>query len=106
MRNVLYMAALTAIRLQPRRAGRLRAPPRPRHPAKAALVAAMRKLLTILNAMIRDATPMANRLTRKTVTHSRWPRLSPAAPIATRLLQVEGSEEFFAVVWSAGTPDS
>lgn len=57
VRNVLYMAALTASRRNPvirdlyqrlRDRGR---------PAKAALVAAIRKLLTILNAIIRDATP-------------------------------------------------
>ena len=57
VRNVLYMAALAAIRWNPsirdlyvrlRNRGR---------PAKAALVAAMRKLLTILNAMLRDQKP-------------------------------------------------
>jgi transposase len=57
VRNTLYMAALTAVRWNPAiRAGyeRLRsrgAPP------KAALVAAMRKLLTVLNAMLRSKTP-------------------------------------------------
>lgn len=54
VRRVLYMATLTAIRYNPairvfysrlRTAGR---------PAKVALTAAMRKLLTILNAMVRD----------------------------------------------------
>ncbi len=57
VRNVLFMAALAAIRHNPvikdlydrlRRRGR---------PAKAALVAAIRKLLTILNAIIRDQRP-------------------------------------------------
>jgi transposase len=57
LRNVLYMAALTASRRNPvirdlyqrlRDRGR---------PAKAALVAAIRKLLTILNAIIRDRMP-------------------------------------------------
>jgi transposase len=57
VRNVLYMAALTAARHNPvirdlycrlRQRGR---------PAKAALVAAIRKLLTILNAIIRDQIP-------------------------------------------------
>ena len=57
VRNTLYMAALTAIRRNPPvRAAyeRLRARGTP---AKAALVAAMRKLLTILNAILRDAKP-------------------------------------------------
>jgi transposase len=57
VRNVLFMAALAAIRRNPvirdlydrrRRRGR---------PAKTALVAAIRKLLTILNAFIRDQRP-------------------------------------------------
>ena len=57
VRNVLYMAALTAIRRNPAIKAaydRLRD-----HgtPAKAALVAAMRKLLTILNAILRDGRP-------------------------------------------------
>lgn len=57
VRNVLYMAVLAAIRCNPpirdlylRLRGRGR-------PAKAALVAAMRKLLTILNAILRDGQP-------------------------------------------------
>ena len=57
VRNVLYMAALTAIRRNPHvRAAyqRLRARGTP---PKAAIVAAMRKLLTILNAILRDARP-------------------------------------------------
>jgi len=57
IRSVLYMATLAAIRFNPtikafyvrlRAAGKL---------PKVALVAAMRKLLTILNAMVRDHTP-------------------------------------------------
>lgn len=57
VRNVLYMAALAAIRWNPtirELYARLRHRGRP---AKAALVAAMRKLLTILNAMLRDQKP-------------------------------------------------
>ena len=57
VRNVLYMAALTAIRRNPAIKAtydRLRARGTP---PKAALVAAMRKLLTILNAILRDAKP-------------------------------------------------
>jgi transposase len=57
VRNVLYMAALTATRWNPvvrDLYARLRSRGRP---AKAALVAAMRKLLTILNAILRDQQP-------------------------------------------------
>jgi len=57
VRNVLYMATITAIRRNaPVRAAyeRLRARGTP---PKAAIVAAMRKLLTILNAILRDARP-------------------------------------------------
>ena len=57
VRNVLYMAALTAVRHNPAVRGayeRLRARGTP---AKAALVAAMRKLLTIANAVLRDQQP-------------------------------------------------
>ena len=57
VRTALYMAALTASRMNPtlklfyqrlRKAGK---------PFKVALVAVMRKLLTILNAILRDAKP-------------------------------------------------
>jgi len=54
VRRVLYMATITAIRRNPAIAAfyqRLRAAGRP---AKVALTAAMRKLLTILNAILRD----------------------------------------------------
>jgi transposase len=57
VRNVLYMAALTAVRHNPAvrvAYERLRARGTP---AKAALVAAMRKLLTIANAVLRDQQP-------------------------------------------------
>jgi transposase len=57
VRNVLYMAALAAVRWNPAIRdlyARLRARGRP---AKAALVAALRKLLTILNAILRDQRP-------------------------------------------------
>jgi transposase len=57
VRNVLYMAALTATSWNPAiRSLYLRLRQRGR-PAKAALVAAMRKLLTILNAIMRDHRP-------------------------------------------------
>ena len=57
VRNVLYMAALVASRCNPTiRELYLRLRCRGR-PAKAALVAAMRKLLTILNAILRDQRP-------------------------------------------------
>jgi len=57
VRHGLYMATLTAVRRNPVLATfsqRLRTTG---HPAKVALVAAMRKLLTILNAMLRDHRP-------------------------------------------------
>lgn len=60
VRNVLFMAALTATRHNPVIRAlytRLRARGRP---AKAALVAAIRKLLTILNAILRDQRPWQN----------------------------------------------
>jgi len=57
VRRVLYMAALVAIRYNPAIAAfyaRLTAAGRPK---KVALVAAMRKLLTILNAILRERRP-------------------------------------------------
>lgn len=63
VRAVLYMAAITAMRFNRpirefyqrlRRAGK---------PAKIALVACMRKMLTILNAMVRNNTPWHDSLT-------------------------------------------
>ena len=54
VRNVLYMAAVAAIRSNPiiqRLAQRLKAAGKP---PKVVIVAAMRKLLTIINAMLRD----------------------------------------------------
>lgn len=57
VRRVLYMAALVAVRYNPVIAAfyaRLTAAGRPK---KVALVAAMRKLLTILNAILRDHRP-------------------------------------------------
>jgi transposase len=57
VRHALYMAALTATSWNPAiRTLYLRLRDRGR-PAKAALVAAMRKLLTILNAIMRDRRP-------------------------------------------------
>ncbi len=57
VRNVLYMAALTAIRRNPVfRTFYNRLITRGR-PKKVALVAVLRKLLTILNAIVRDLTP-------------------------------------------------
>ncbi len=67
VRSALYMAALVGARHNPiLRAlyARLRAKGKP---AKVALVACMRKLLTVLNAMIRDQTP--------------WRQNSPAADL-------------------------
>lgn len=62
VRRALYMAALTATRFNPLlRAFYLRLRARGK-PAKVALVACMRKLLTILNAMLRDQRPWQPRL--------------------------------------------
>ena len=90
VRAVLYMAALTATRRRsPFRAfyDQLTARGRPK---KVALVAVMRKLLTILNAILRDHTPWraSKRLTRNTAAPSSWVGMdsvvqsSPVAPIA------------------------
>ncbi len=57
VRNILYMGALVGVRFNPALKvfyARLRAAGKP---AKVALVACMRKLLTILNAMVRTNTP-------------------------------------------------
>lgn len=57
VRHVLYMAALVGVRYNPRLAAfyaRLTGAGRPK---KVALVATMRKLLTILNAIVRDQRP-------------------------------------------------
>lgn len=51
------MAALTAVRWNPAIAAFYRRLRDRGRPAKAALVAAMRKLLTILNAILRDRRP-------------------------------------------------
>jgi transposase len=57
VRNVLYMAALTAIRRNPAVKAAYERLRSRGTPAKAAIVAAMRKLLTILNAILRQAQP-------------------------------------------------
>jgi transposase len=54
VRAVLYMAAITAIRLNPVIAAQYRRLIAAGRPAKVALVAAMRKLLVVVNAMVRD----------------------------------------------------
>lgn len=54
LRGVLYMAALTAVRYEPRLRSFYQALRARGKPAKVALVAAMRKLLVILNARMRD----------------------------------------------------
>jgi transposase len=57
VRRVLYMATLTAIRRNPIIATFYQRLRTTGHPGKVALTAAMRKLLTILNAMLRDHRP-------------------------------------------------
>lgn len=57
VRRVLYMATLTAIRRNPVIRAFHRRLVAAGHPGKVAVTAAMRKLLTILNAMLRDRRP-------------------------------------------------
>jgi transposase len=57
VRSVLYMAALTAIRCNPVIAALYQRLVAAGRPGKVALVAAMRKLLVILNAILRDGRP-------------------------------------------------
>ena len=57
VRRVLYMATLTAVRFNPVLRDYYQRLLTRGVPPKAALIAALRKLLTILNAMIRDNTP-------------------------------------------------
>jgi len=67
VRNVLYMATVTAITHNPvirTFYQRLKAAGKP---SKVAIVACMRKLLTILNAMVRDGTTWDDALHAKTV---------------------------------------
>lgn len=58
VRCVLYMATLTAVRYEPRLKDFYRSLRARGKPAKVALVAAMRKLLVILNAKMRDQGPL------------------------------------------------
>ena len=57
VRNALYMATLTAVRWNPAIRATYERLRERGTPPKAALVAAMRKLLTVLNAMLRSKTP-------------------------------------------------
>jgi transposase len=57
VRRVLYMATLTAIRHNPRIRTFYQRLRTTGHPGKVAVIAAMRKLLTMLNAMLRDHRP-------------------------------------------------
>ena len=57
VRRVLYMATLTAIRHNPRIRTFYQRLRTTGHPGKVALTAAMRKLLTMLNAILRDHRP-------------------------------------------------
>ena len=60
VRAVLYMATLSAIRCNPLITAFYRRLRQAGKPAKVAIVACMRKLLTILNAMLRDQRPWQN----------------------------------------------
>lgn len=71
VRNMLFIAAMVATRHNPplrQFRDKLIAAGKPK---RVALIAVARKLLTILNAILRDKTPMAaqGRLTEKTVAH-------------------------------------
>ena len=57
VRRVLFMATLTAIRRNPRMAAFYQRLRTTGHPGTVALTAAMRKLLTMLNAILRDHQP-------------------------------------------------
>jgi len=57
VRNVLYMAAVTSIRWNPAVRTQYHRLVAAGRPVKVALVAAMRKLLVILNAILRDGRP-------------------------------------------------
>lgn len=57
VRNVLYMATVSALRFNPPIRATYRRLVAAGKPKKVALVACMRKLLTILNAIVRDQTP-------------------------------------------------
>ena len=65
MRAVLYMAALTAIRRRSPFRGFYEQLTDRGRPKKVALVALMRKLLTILNAILRDRTPWSHENARR-----------------------------------------
>ena len=67
LRAALYMAALVAGRANPVIAAHYKKLRAAGKPAKQALVACMRKLLVILDAILREQKAMANRLTHKTV---------------------------------------
>lgn len=80
IRRVLSMATLTAIKHNPSIRAfhhRLVAAGRP---GKVALTAAMRKLLTILNAILRDGRPWQTDSTRKTVAQFSSPRYRARGP--------------------------
>ena len=57
VRAILYMAAVTAIRCNTRIAAAYRGLRERGKPAKVALTACMRRLITMLNAMLRDGRP-------------------------------------------------
>lgn len=57
VRSVLYMATLAAVRVNPGLKAAYRRLTAAGKPSKVALVACMRKLITILNAVLRDNSP-------------------------------------------------
>ena len=60
VRRVLFMATLTAVRFNPPVRALYQRPTQAGRPAKLALIACMRKLLVILNAMVRDGRRWAD----------------------------------------------
>ena len=88
MRTALFMGAMVAKRHNPVLKAffdRLVAAGKPK---MVALIAVARKLLTILNAILRDQQTMANRLTAKTVALPLWERAAPE--LIKRTLTGEG----------------
>jgi transposase len=92
VRRVLYMATVTAIRRDPAIAAFYRRLRATGHPVKVALTAAMRKLLTILNAILRDHRSWPTPLTRKTVAQNWYRIVSGGGPAGLRRIQYVGNE--------------
>jgi transposase len=86
VRRVLYMAPVSAIRRNPIIGAFYRWLRASGHPAKVAITAAMRKLITILRHLARSSA-MVNRLTQKTVALAGDVRGLPATVVRARYNQ-------------------